>query len=79
MLFTSAPSLSPTWHGQAGGLELSQCQGATAGPSALICPRQNRLWVTLEPVQGGEETRMGQASACVLEPTAKPSAVTGEV
>lgn len=28
-------------------------------PSSLICPRQNRLWVSLEPIQGGEETRTG--------------------
>lgn len=56
MLFLSAPSLSPAWHGQAGGLALSQCQGATAGLSALIRSRQKkktRLWVSLEPVQDG--------------------------
>lgn len=42
MLFLSAPSLSPAWHGQAGGLALSQCQGATAGLSALIRSRQKK-------------------------------------
>lgn len=77
MLFLSAPSLSPAWHGQAGGLALSQCQGATAGLSALIRSRQKKKKTGCG--SAWSQSRTGQASSCVLEPTAKPSAITGEV